>query len=267
MSNNLLFMEERRRTILEHLTRQGRVSVRDLSELLNVSTVTIRQDLTALEAASLLERTHGGAVLPLPKSPSPERSFDVRLREHKQVKDLLAREAASRVQSGFSIAMDASTTVFAMLPYLKKLERLIIITNSLVLAQNCLDSPHIEVYLPGGRLRRDSISLVGRPEELPDINLNAGFFGAHGIALEAGLTESSMEEVNMKQAMMEHCLKTWVLVDERKWGKVAPYTLADPASVSEIITPASVPPAMLEELRRRGANILTVKTTARQHGA
>ena len=265
MSTNLLYMEERRRSILEQLNRLGRVSVRDLSELLSVSTVTIRQDLKALEEADLLERTHGGAVLPLPRSNTPERSFDVRLREHKAVKDALAYEAAARVQSGFSIALDASTTVFAMLPYLKKLERLLIITNSLVLAQNCLDSPQIEVYMPGGRLRRDSISLVGKPDELPDIHLNIGFFGAHGIAVEAGITESSLEEVRMKQAMMQHCLKTCILVDDRKWGKIAPYTLVEAAAVTEIITPASSPAAMLDEFRARGANIVTTKALSGEY--
>jgi DeoR/GlpR family transcriptional regulator of sugar metabolism len=265
MSNNPLYMEERRRSILEQLSRLGRVSVRDLSDLLSVSTVTIRQDLKALEEADLLERTHGGAVLPLPRSSTPERSFDMRLREHKAVKDTLALEAAARVQSGYSIALDASTTVFAMLPYLKKLERLLIITNSLVLAQNCLDSPQIEVYMPGGRLRRDSISLVGKPDELPDINLNIGFFGAHGIALEAGLTESSLEEVRMKQAMMQHCLNTCILVDERKWGKVAPYTLADPVQVSEIITTASAPASILDAFRQRGANIITTKAFSNEY--
>ncbi|MCU0515026.1 MAG: DeoR/GlpR family DNA-binding transcription regulator [Anaerolineae bacterium] len=258
MSNSSLFMEERRRTILEQLGRRGRVSVRDLSDLLRVSTVTIRQDLRALEDASLLERTHGGAVLPLPPAGSPERSFDVRLREHQAVKDGLARAAAGRVESGMSIAMDASTTVFAMLPYLKKLDRLLIITNSLMLAQHCLDSPQMEVYLPGGRLRRDSISLVGKPEELPDINLNLGFFGAHGIAPEAGITESSQEEVTMKQAMMRHCLQTYLLVDERKWGKVAPYTLGGAQAVSVILTPGTAPAAPVAELRAQGAQVWLV---------
>lgn len=255
-------MEERRRTILEKLNVLGRVSVKDLSNLLNVSAVTIRQDLRALEEEQLLERTHGGAVLPLPKTTdTPELSFDVRQRENRVTKDVIAQEAATRVRSGDSIALDASTTVFAMLPQLKKLERLIIVTNSLMVAQHCLDSPHIEVFMPGGRLRRDSISLVGSPEELPNINLTAGFFGAHGISIETGITESSMEEVNMKQAVMEHCLEKFFVIDEHKWGKIAPYTLADPRTVTEIITSNAVPSATIEPFISKGVTITVVSTS------
>ncbi len=258
MSSAPLFLKERRRVILEQLERLGRVSVKDLSELLNVSAVTIRQDLQALEDAAMLERTHGGAVLPKQPHPTPELSFEVRLRENKTTKEQLALKAAALVQSGDSIALDASTTVFAMMPYLKKLDRLIIVTNSLYLAQNCLNSPNIQVLMPGGMLRRDSISLVGNPNELPDINLNAGFFGAHGISPDTGLTESSMEEVIMKRSMMENCLATYCIIDERKWGKVAPFTLAAPDELTGIITTNKVPPAALQRIRDREAEVITV---------
>ena len=258
MSDNALFMEERRRTILDQLKGQGRVSVRDLSTLLKVSTVTIRQDLRALEEQQLLERTHGGAVLPMPRHNSPELSFELRLREHRQEKDALARYTASLVRSGDSIAMDASTTVFAMLPYLKLLDRLIIVTNSLVLAQACLDSPQIQVFMPGGRLRRDSISLVGKPDELPAINLNAGFFGAHGIAASTGLTESGMDEVNMKRGMMRRCLATYFVVDHNKWGKVAPYTLVELDSSHNIITTDKIPDEINQTVLATGAQIIRV---------
>lgn len=253
-----LFMEERRRAILQSLRERKRVSVKDLSVMLNVSAVTIRQDLRALADQNLLERTHGGAVLPQSEANTPELSFDTRLRESEGIKQALARTAAAQVKSGYSIAMDASTTVFAMVPYLKQLDRLIVVTNSLVIAQNFLDSPHIQVMMPGGRLRRDSISLVGKPDNLPDVNLNCGFFGAHGITPDTGVTESSMDEVRMKQAMMAKCLGTYIIVDERKWGKIAPYTLATADHITEIITPATAPETDIAAFRQAGVRITLV---------
>ncbi len=254
-----LFMQERRRSILNELDERGRVSVNDLSDKLKVSAVTIRQDLRALAEEQLLERTHGGAVLPKLRATTPELSFDVRLREHNSIKDALARHAVKYVNNGDSIALDSSTTVFAMLPYLKQFDRLIIVTNSLVVAHNLLDAPHILVMMPGGHLRRDSVSLVGTPDGLPDIHLNAGFISVHGVTAETGFTESSMEEVQMKQAMLAHCIHKYVLMDERKWGRIAPYTLLKPQALT-IITSQNTPSTYIDDFTNMGARIDLVNT-------
>lgn len=246
-----LFMEERRRSILIELEHKGRVSVKDLSDKLNVSAVTIRQDLRALADENLLERTHGGAVLPTSRTASPELSFDVRLREHNTTKEKIARYAVRYVASGDSIALDASTTVFAMIPYLKQLERLLIVTNSLVVAQEFLDTPNIQVVMPGGHLRRDSVSLVGTPEALPDIHLKAGFISVHGYNDETGFTESSIEEVQMKHAMLNRCMSKFVLIDEHKWGKIAPFTMVRPDSSITVITSKYAPPNIISSLQTR----------------
>lgn len=243
-----LFMEERRRSILSELEHHGRVSVKDLSDKLNVSEVTIRQDLRALADNKLLERTHGGAVLPS-RDPSPELSFDVRLRENNSNKDKLARYAVRYVASGDSIALDASTTAFAMLPYLKQLDRLLVVTNSLKVAQDLLDSPQIQVLMPGGQLRRDSVSLVGTPEGLPDIHLKAGFISVHGYNDETGFTESSIEEVQMKHAMLALCHSKYLLIDGHKWGKIAPYTMLQPDHNITIITSSNAPSSTIMNLR------------------
>ena len=61
-SSRLYYLEERRQAILQRVSRQGRVSVADLSRQFGVSEVTIRADLQALAVQGLLVRTHGGAV-------------------------------------------------------------------------------------------------------------------------------------------------------------------------------------------------------------
>ena len=248
-------MEERRRSILAELQRNGRVEVKALSGQLKVSTVTIRQDLRALAQAKLIERTHGGAVLPSTRATSPEMSFELRLRENQRGKSQIARRAAQYIRPGDSIALDASTTAFAMLPCLKQIERLTIITNSLVITQNLLDSPHIQVLMPSGRLRRDSVSLVGMPECLPQLHLSAAFISAHGYASTAGFTESSREEAQMKQAMLQQCRSTYVLFDHQKWGKIAPFTLLHPQEADLILTSRQTPPHWLDLLDRHGGAI------------
>ncbi len=236
-----MFLEERRSFILEQLHQQGRVSVKELSDFLHVSAVTIRQDLQALESEGRLKRTYGGAVQPqIIFSPS-EQSFETRRRKNQAEKEAIARAAAAKVKEGYGIALDASTTAFALTPYLRQMENLVIVTNSLMIAQQFTDCPSIEVFLPAGKFRSDSVSLVGRPETLPPVNFNIGFFGAHGVTLEMGLGEMSQEEAAIKQALIAHCVTTVILVDSSKWGQVAPYTFARPQEVDLIMTTDKTP--------------------------
>lgn len=251
-----LFVKERRREIVERLRARGRVSVRELSRMMGVSTVTIRQDLRSLEAAGLLERTHGGAVLPQTKMSGPELSFDIRMGEHHDEKEAIARFAASLVQNGMSIALDASTTAFAMVPYLKHVRPLIVVTNSLSVAHGFLDAPHVTVHMPGGRLRRDSVALVGRINPLPEINLNFGFFGARGISREAGITDSDPDEVGVKRALMARCLRTVIVAGADKWDRVAPYEVAALGQVHVIITGPSAPEPLVSLCRGLGVDVV-----------
>jgi DeoR family fructose operon transcriptional repressor len=255
---NALFLQERRQLILDDLKRDGRVSVKALSEKLNVSEVTIRQDLRALEDEGILERTYGGAMLRSPSSTAAELSFDIRRRKHKGEKDGIGRAAAALVKDGYGVALDSSTTTFAMIPYLKRYDGLTIVTNSLMIAQQFLDSPRIRVLLPGGTLRRDSISLVGNPASLPDINLNVGFFSAQGVTFEAGITEIGPDEAEMKRALMSRCITKVITVDATKWGKVAPYTYASAREIARIITTNTVPEADVHPFRQAGIVIETV---------
>ena len=244
-----LYMEERRRSILAQLNRSGRVAVKRLSADFKVSEVTIRLDLRALEAANLVKRTHGGAVLPQARNISPELSYDVRSRTNTRIKAQIARYASRYVSHGDSIALDASTTVIAMLPYLQQMDDLTIVTNSLTIAKELLNFRHVKVLMPGGQLRRDSVSLVGKPEALPKLQLSAGFISAHGYTKGNGFTESSLEESQMKRAILEQCISRYMLFDDKKWGKVSSFTIAHPNELSAIFTSRQAPSQCVAALR------------------
>jgi DeoR family fructose operon transcriptional repressor len=249
-----LFVEERRRIILAQLQEQGRVSVKELSEAMQVSAVTIRQDLRALEEEGLLDRTYGGGVRHSTMI-LPELSFHARLRKHVKEKQAIAAAAAQWVEDGDTVGLDASTTVHALVPALKRLTRLTVVTNSFVIAQSFLDSAHIQVLVPGGRLRRDSISIVGRPEGLPDINLNIGFFGARGVSISSGISDVDADEVQIKSAMIARCVKPIVLADSSKWGQVAAYTFIKPQQLARIITSEAAPQDIVTQFRELGVLI------------
>lgn len=248
-------LAERRRDILAALDQVGQLSVNILSGRFNVSEVTIRQDLQALSERGLVLRTRGGAVS---TNVLPEFSFDVRQQQQAAQKVQIGQAGARLVNHGDTIVIDASTTAQAIIPFIKNLSELTVITNSLKAAMSLLDAPHIHVILPGGSLRRDSISLVETPLDclLPYINIQLGFFGARGVAVEEGLTDVSLQEVRFKREIIKRCQRVVGLADARKWGKVATATFASLNEVHTLITDRNAPEEMVEVVRRQVEVIL-----------
>lgn len=249
-------LAERRQNILAALEEAGELSVEDMSIRFDVSEVTIRQDLQALSNQGLLLRTRGRAFA---TTVMPEFSFDVRQQQAAQ-KRRIGQAAAALVTHGDTIFLDASTTAQAMIPYLKSLSELTVITNSLKVALSLLDSPQIHVILPGGHLRRESISVVGQPPDnsLEGINVQLGFFGARGVTANEGLTDVNLSEVTMKRAMVECCRRVVGVIDARKWGNVATATFATAEQIHLLITDSDAPIAMVNEMRQRGIEVLLV---------
>lgn len=250
-------LAERRQSILAAIDEVGQLSVIRLSARFNVSEVTIRQDLQALNEQGLILRTRGGA---LSTNAMPEFSYDIRQQQQAMQKARIGRTAAGLVTPGDVVVLDASTTAHALLPFLKKLSELTIITNSLRVAANLLDAPHIHVMLIGGSLRRESISLVGQPQcnWFDDINIQFGFFGARGLALKEGLTDVNNDEVMMKRALVKRCRRVVGVLDSRKWGKVAAVTFADLSQIDMIITDKGAPKDIVNQLCQQGIEVTLV---------
>lgn len=255
-----LFMEERRRWILDRINERGRVSVSELSDDLEVSAVTIRQDLTALESDNLLKRTHGGAVKIETSSNSdePELSYDIRRQKQVDEKAMLGKAAAQLIEDGAAIALDASTTVCSILPHLSVLDSLTVVTNNLMVTELLMNNPRVEVLLPAGKLRRDAYSIIGDPDSLPDINLNIGFVSAWGISDAAGLTEVNEDEMMMKKRLLSRCLKKVLLVDSAKWGQVAAYTYGHPNDIDIILTTDRVSRTDLQQINHPDVRVCSL---------
>lgn len=250
-------LAERRQAILADLEEAGKLTVAALSVRFDVSEVTIRQDLQALSEQGLLLRTRGGAVA---LNVMPELSVELRQHQQAPQKARIGQAAARLVNDGDTIILDASTTAQAIIPHLKYLSELTVISNSLKTAMGFLDAPQIQVILPGGMLRRAAISLVGqaRCEFIRDINVQIGFFGARGLTVEEGLTDVNLEESSIKRSMIERCQRVVCVLDASKWGKVAATTIAYLDQIDTIISDEDAPLELTQQLRQREIEVILV---------
>jgi DeoR/GlpR family transcriptional regulator of sugar metabolism len=250
-----LFLQERRDRILALLEQEGRASVAGLSKQLGVSQATIRTDLDALAAQHLLTRTHGGAIAA--DRAGLELSFDVRRRLHATQKERIAAAAAAMVADGDAILLDASTTALALANQIKGRRELTVLTNGLFVALALLEAPGITILMPGGFVRRDSVSLVGTEgrELIGKYNFQKGFFGAKGLTLEEGLTDVNDVEVAIKRDMAAHARQVIAIVDSSKWGQVGFASFAAIDQLDCAITDRDAPPDMVAALRAAGVDV------------
>ena len=253
-----LFLEERRPEILRLVRHRGRVSVAELSDHLGVSGATIRSDLQSLADQNLIIRTHGGAI--------PYKvgfnELSLALRRQRQINEKLriGKKAAAMVTDGDAIFLDSSSTTLAIAQYLKDHRNLTILTNSLVIAQEMLDATGVTVVMPGGKVRQDTASLV-RPDNLgllERLNIQKGFFGAHGITVADGLMDVSPEEAEFKLSLVAECREIIIVLDRTKWGRVGLTSFARLEEIDLVITDSQAPPDLIDQVREAGTKVILV---------
>lgn len=249
---------ERRFEILEQVNRQGRTSVSELSRSFGVSEVTIRADLQVLAEQSLLIRTHGGAIAATRLS--ADLSLALRRQQQVQAKDHIGEAAAKLVHDGDSIFLDTSSTALAIARHLAQRRHVTVVTNGIAIIQELMDAPGIEVVVPGGRLRRETASLIGidGAESLARYNIQKGFFGAHGLSLAEGLTDVSADEAEVKRLLVSRCRQVIAVVDATKWGRAGLASFAHLDDVDIVITDQDARSDLVDQVRSTGVEVILV---------
>lgn len=260
---------ERRQTILRLIHERSGVHVTELAKLLAVSEGTIRNDLTALEEEQLIMRVRGGAVVRT--SSPPITAFASRAQVNFDAKRRIARWAADMVEDGDAIALDASTTVLNIAPFLQDRRGLTIITNGIEAARALAHNPNHTVILPGGLLRPDGNAVNGTLGEamLKDIRVKTAFVSCVGWTVEDGPTESDILQAQIKQLLIGIAQRIVLLVDSSKFGQVGLVPFASVSQIAHVVTDDGIDPAMTEALRRSNVTLTvcgedTVDTFASQ---
>ncbi|RKX86346.1 MAG: transcriptional regulator [Spirochaetes bacterium] len=256
--NENAFVEERRQRILSLIKKNGRVTVKELSGIFKISEVSVRQDLNVLAALGRIIRTHGGAVYVA--FDEPELSFPMRRQKQKKEKEAIGKAAADLIEDGEVIFLDASSTASFIPPFLEKRREVTVITNNIETAFRLNSLKQISVILTGGKVRKETLSLVDASLSciLPEGNISKAFFGAWGLSLKEGLTDVNSEEIAVKRAVLKRAKTVVVLLDSTKWGRVSFKTFAQINEVDAVITDNRAPAEIVNVLKGRDIRVITV---------
>ncbi|AIM15309.1 MULTISPECIES: DeoR/GlpR family DNA-binding transcription regulator [Neobacillus] len=216
---------ERHQIILQLLKEKGIVKIQEIMELTNSSESTIRRDLSQLEEQKFLKRIHGGASRLQGKL--QELSMIEKSSKNLQEKRMIAKYAASLVEEGDCIYLDAGSTVFEMIQYLP-LKDLVVVTNGFMHLPGLI-SKGITTYILGGLAKSKTNAIIGRSalESLDLYRFDKCFMGVNGIHPQFGYTTPDQEEAMVKQKAISLSREAFVLADNTKFSEISFAKIAD----------------------------------------
>ncbi|AYF89357.1 MULTISPECIES: DeoR/GlpR family DNA-binding transcription regulator [unclassified Pseudomonas] len=246
---------QRRHAILAMLDEQGEVSVDELAKAFATSEVTIRKDLTALEKNGLLLRRYGGAV-PMPQELIGENNQPV-----SSYKLAIARAAVGCIREHARIIIDSGSTTAAMIPELGHKPGLVVMTNSLNVANALRELEHEPVLLmTGGTWDPHSESFQGQVAEqvLRSYDFDQLFIGADGIDLQRG-TSTFNELLGLSRVMAEVAREVIVMAESDKVGRRIPNLELPWSSIHTLITDERLSTEAREQIAARGVKLICAR--------
>jgi DeoR family fructose operon transcriptional repressor len=221
MAETSLFVEERKMKIVEFIERHQKATVAELCGHFGMSSATIRNDLRDLEAAKLIIRTHGGAMVKT--KTGLELTAVQREDQHIDAKRRIARVALDMIEDGDTIILDTGTTTLEIARLLGERRDVTVVTNDLQIATILENLTETTVVFMGGIVRRKFHCTVftgdARAQVMSGLVVDKAFMGTNGLSLKRGATTPDIGMAQTKKLMISMASSVVVVCDVSKLGR------------------------------------------------
>ncbi|GEK34874.1 DeoR/GlpR family DNA-binding transcription regulator [Kurthia sibirica] len=247
-----MLINERQTLILKLLSEHQTMSLQQLVDVTNTSESTVRRDLTELEAMHKLMRIHGGATLR--SSSLQEKSLEENAVENLEEKQQLMAVAATLIDDGDCIYIDAGSTMQQLIPHLKGKD-IVVVTNGLATIA-VLREFDIKAYLIGGLLKSSTQAFIGAMaiHALEQYHFDISFIGVNGYSVEQGYTTADPEEALVKKQAIAQSTKSYAVADHSK-HRIVKFAKITEMSSMALIT-SQLPAESLEKLQKNELEVM-----------
>ncbi|TGY67288.1 DeoR/GlpR family DNA-binding transcription regulator [Dubosiella muris] len=226
--------EERHHHLREILLRQGRTKIKDLAQQLSVTPETLRADLNVMEKAGLVIKEHGFARLKMGMVESP---VAMRNQENQDEKRRAMSFALTLVHDGDVVFIDSGSTTLPGLPALVGKKDLIVVTNSLLIANECVKLD-LKIVMIGGFVFNNGMRTYGNfaTELIDHLQIDIAFLGTDGFKDSLGFTTCNENEMGLKRHLINRSKKLVVVCDESKFETKAPFSFCRFSEIDVLVT-------------------------------
>lgn len=246
---------DRHAKLLKQVHANKRIEVARLAALLNVSQVTVRKDLDALEQRGLLRREHGFAVITASDDMAHHLAFNY------ETKRAIAIAAAELIEDGETVMIESGSCCALLAQEIAAHKRgVTIVTNSAFIADYIRKAPYAKTILLGGEYQNESQAMVGPMTRqcAAAFFVNKVFVGTDGFTEGGGFTGNNLMRVETIRAMAERAKQVVVLTESEKFlrrGVVAEFT---PEEVDYVFTDRGIDQRTVDFLTGRQVRVLAV---------
>lgn len=228
--------EKRIHLVADYIQSVGIISMDELCHHFDISMSTLRRDINILLSQNKVQKVYGG-VAAINQNVIP---FENREVINKSEKAFIAKAAASCINSNELIFIDSGTTTQEIIKYLSpQVTKLTVLTNNLdVINYIAEHRPDIGLLTLGNLYKHSTRSLVGADtlNIVDKYNISKAFMAATAISIENGLTNSDIQEFEIKKKVVEKAQNIYLLADVSKFGRSTLLTYAKLADITCVIT-------------------------------
>jgi DeoR family deoxyribose operon repressor len=257
-------IEERRNNIISFLKGGNILSIKALSDMLEVSTMTVRRDLEFLAEQGMVQFYHGGAVFNprfLEQETNPN---DYYLQQqtilHREEKTQIAKKATEFLEAQETIMLDSGTSIYYLAREIQGNQDLTIITWSLNVIRELIQKPRNKILVQGGVFHPETQMFENNQgiDTIKNSRASKAFISAGGFHSSLGITSAFHYEVETKRAAIKSSMTSILLLDSSKFGKVCSAHITDIADFHIVITDSGIPPEYEEYIRGAGLKLIIV---------
>ncbi len=261
--------KQRLNKIINLLSENKEMEVNEIAELIDVSPMTIRRDLTELEQEDVVKRIHGGAILKdqdnLINNPYIIRE---QIEKNSSEKSAIGKISASMIDQDDIIFLDSGSTT----PYISKNidmdMKLSVLCYTLENAFEFYQRKNIRLILAGGYHNRDANAFHSKYsiELIKELRADKVFISTGGIDTKLGLTTYFDFEADIKKAMIKSAKKAILVSDSTKFGKINNTFFADLEQFDTIITDSGINNEYKEHINKLGIELIIAETGEKNVG-
>ena len=237
--------------IAELIDKRGKLSLKQLGEHFpKVSLMTLRRDLFLLEEDGKVIRIRGGAMSVKDVQKTSGEPYVKKTAIHTDEKIEIAQKAASLIDEGASIFIDAGSTALYLAKEMPDIP-CSVFTNGLAVATELAKKKNVVVSLLGGQLIKENLATASSFSSLyfTDTNFELAIISASAFTIENGFSCSSQVESELLRVICKKAKFLYMMLDSSKIGKIKPYTFARAEDINVLITDNDFPDALKEKFK------------------